>query len=456
MSQDFFASRALLPEGWRRDVRLSVDDAGMIAGVTPDAHAAGAERLHGPLLPGMPNLHSHAFQRAMAGLAEIGSGGTDSFWSWREQMYALVDRLTPEQVAVIARVLQVELLKGGYTQLSEFHYLHHDPQGQPYADPAAMSQAVLAAADASGIALTLLPVLYAHSDFGGRPPGHGQRRFIHEPEAYLRLLAQLAPHCAAHPTRALGMAFHSLRAVTPAEMAAVLAADPVGPRHIHVAEQQREVEACLAWSGKRPVQWLLDNVEVDERWCLIHATHLDNDEVRRLAASGAVVGLCPVTEANLGDGLFAAEAYAAAGGRWGIGSDSQVAVSAAEELRLLEYGQRLTTQRRTVLQDGARRGVGDWLYQSALAGGAQASGQPIGALAVGRRADWVVLDGNNPWLAGSDDAHLLGRWLFGASGAQVRDVMVAGRWQVENGHHRLDEQNHRELGQLLKALSSKA
>lgn len=453
MPKTYFATAALLPDGWRHDVRIRVDDRGFIDNVTADATADEAERLGGPVLPGMPNLHSHAFQRAMAGVAEIASDKADSFWSWRNHMYGLVDRLTPEDVGVIARALYVELLRGGYTQVGEFHYLHHDPQGHAYADPATMSHALLEAADASGIGMTLLPVLYAHSDFGGQPPSHGQRRFIHSPETYLELLAQLTPRCSENPRLCLGTALHSLRAVTLEEIETVLAANPAGPRHIHISEQVKEVEASIAWSGQRPVQWLLDNVELDSRWCLIHATHLDDAEVRGIAASGAVVGLCPTTEANLGDGVFPAARYAELDGRWGIGSDSHVSRNVVEELRWLEYGQRLMTQRRNVLHDVERRGVGDWLYRQAVTGGALASGQPIGELAVGKRADWLVLDGQDPDLAASDDASRLGRWLFGGARSQIRDVMVAGHWQIRDRRHALDDVNRRELGALLKTLA---
>lgn len=452
MSGTYFATAALLPDGWHHHVRIRVDDRGIIESVTSGATADDAECLKGPVIPGMPNLHSHAFQRAMAGLAEVGSAKPDSFWSWRDNMYALVDRLTPDQTAVIARALYVEMLKGGYTQVSEFHYLHHAPSGQPYTGSQAMSEALLEASASSGIGMTLLPVLYAHSDFGGKPATQGQRRFVHTVDGYLRLLDELKTRCQADSRHTLGMAVHSLRAVTPEEIAEVLAANPAGPRHIHVAEQQKEVQASLAWSGQRPVQWLLDNVDIDERWCLIHATHLDDSEVRGLADSRAVAGLCPTTEANLGDGLFRGEEYAAQQGRWGIGSDSQVSVNVVEELRLLEYGQRLKTQRRNVLQSAQQRGVGDWLYTQAVAGGAQASGQPIGALAPGKRADWIVLDGEDPYLASANDDSRMGRWLFAGTQAQIRDVMVAGVWQIEDGHHAMDEENRRALRDVLQAL----
>ncbi|TKJ09672.1 formimidoylglutamate deiminase [Halomonas sp. 15WGF] len=453
MSQRYFADQALLPTGWASQVLLEVDATGTLTDVSPNSTPGNAQRLAGPVLPGMPNLHSHAFQRAMAGLAEMGSSQPDSFWSWRERMYGLVDRLTPDQVGVIAQALYIEMLKGGYTQVSEFHYLHHDTSGQAYSDPAEMAWAITGAAERSGIALTLLPVLYAHSGFGGQPPNHGQRRFIHDVPEFLKLLERLAPHLTDHPTQALGMAFHSLRAVTLKEMQEVLATNPIGPRHIHVAEQQREVDESLVYSGKRPVRWLLDNVAVDERWCLIHATHLDDTEVRDLAACGAVAGLCPTTEANLGDGLFRAVEYAAQGGRLGIGSDSHVSLDVVEELRLLEYGQRLATQQRNCLHDSAIRPVADWLYRSALAGGAQASGQPIGALEVGKRADLVVLDGSDPYLATSKDDTRLGRWLFGGSKQQICDVMVAGRWVIQQRRHALDDANRAALTRLFTEIN---
>lgn len=452
MTHRYFADHALLPTGWASQVLFEVDATGMLISVLPNSSPGNAQRLAGPALPGMPNLHSHAFQRAMAGLAEIGSTQPDSFWSWRDRMYGLVDRLTPDQVGTIAQALYVEMLKGGYTQVSEFHYLHHDVSGKAHSDPAEMAWAISQAANRSGIALTLLPVLYAHSGFGGQPPNNGQRRFIHTVPDFLTLLETLKPSFADHPTQALGMAFHSLRAVTLEEIQAVLATNPVGPRHIHVAEQQREVEDSLAYSSKRPVRWLLDNVAVDERWCLIHATHLDDSEVRDLATSGAVAGLCPTTEANLGDGLFRAVEYAAQGGRLGIGSDSHVSLDVVEELRLLEYGQRLATQQRNCLHSSEIRPVGDWLYRQALAGGAQASGQPIGTLEAGKRADIVVLDGSDPYLATSTEETLLGRWLFGGSKQQIRDVMVAGRWVIQQRRHALDEDNNAALAKLFREI----
>ncbi len=384
----FFAERALLPSGWAENVRIEVGADGLLASLQPGGSADGAEKLAGPLLPGMPNLHSHAFQRAMAGRAEVAGNPNDSFWTWRDLMYRLVGKISPEQLHVIARQLYIEMLKAGYTSVAEFHYVHHDPQGSPYADPTELSRRISAAASQSGIGLTLLPVLYSHSGFGGQAPNDGQRRFINRTEQYLDLQARLKPLLAAQPAQQLGLCFRSLRAVTPEQIAAVLAAsDKHCPVHIHIAEQQKEVDDCLAWSGRRPLQWLYENVEVDPRWCLVHATHAEADEVGLMARSGAVAGLCLTTEANLGDGIFPAVNFLAQGGRMGIGSDSHVSLSVVEELRWLEYGQRLRDQRRNRLYGANQPMVGRTLYDAALSGGAQALGQPVGELAVGKRSD---------------------------------------------------------------------
>ncbi|WP_165672007.1 formimidoylglutamate deiminase [Metapseudomonas otitidis] len=447
----FHAERALLPSGWARNVRFEVGAAGLLEQVLPDAGSEGAERLHGPVLPGMPNLHSHAFQRAMAGLAEVAGNPNDSFWTWRELMYRLVGRLSPEQMEVIARQLYVEMLKAGYTAVAEFHYVHHDPAGRPYADPAELALCISRAARDSGIGLTLLPVLYSHAGFGGLPPNEGQRRFIHSTDSYLALQQRLREALPAD--QGLGLCFHSLRAVTPDQLTTVLAAeDRARPIHIHIAEQQKEVDDCLAWSGRRPLQWLYEHAPVDPRWCLVHATHAEADEVQAMARSGAVAGLCLTTEANLGDGIFPAVDFLARGGRLGIGSDSHVSVSVVEELRWLEYGQRLRDQRRNRLYRPEQPQVGRTLFDAALAGGAQALGQPVGALAVGSRADWIVLDGTDPYLATAEGDALLNRWLFAGGDRQVRDVMVGGRWVVRNGHHPAEEATAWAFAEVLRTV----
>ena len=438
----FLCSMALLPDGWARDVAIDVTDEGRIAAVSPGLASAEGERLAGPVVPALANLHSHAFQRAMAGLAERAGPGDDSFWTWRAQMYRTVGRMTPDDIEAIAAKLYVEMLKGGFSRVAEFHYLHHGPDGTRYDDPAETSHRILAAAARAGIGLTHLPVFYAHSNFGGAEPGEGQRPFLHDVDGFLALLQRLAPACC-EAGATLGLALHSLRAATPDEIKAILAAETTGgPIHIHVAEQEREVEDCLAWSGRRPVEWLLDEVDVTPRWCAIHATHMTPAETTRLATSGAVAGLCPATEANLGDGLFPATDYRAAGGRFGIGTDSHVATGVAEELRLLEYGQRLRDRRRNRLVAGPGSSVGRTMFEAALAGGAQACASAASGLRVGAPADLVVLDGAHPFIAaaaeiGDGDA-LLDRWLFAAADV-VRDVLVGGRFAVRERRHAADE-----------------
>ena len=449
----FHAPCALLPQGWADNVRLQVDALGNLESISSGASPEGAERLRGPLVPGMPNLHSHAFQRAMAGLAEVAGNPNDSFWTWRELMYRLVGQLSPEQVEVIARQLYIEMLKAGYTSVAEFHYVHHDPQGQAYADPAELALRISQAADDAGIGLCLLPVLYSHSGFGGQPATAGQRRFIHSSDSYLDLQQRLRPLLAQRAGQNLGLCFHSLRAVTPEQISTVLGAAAGGcPIHIHIAEQQKEVDDCLAWSGRRPLQWLFDNVPVDERWCLVHATHAQADEVAAMAASGAVAGLCLTTEANLGDGIFPAADYLARGGRLGIGSDSHVSVSLVEELRWLEYGQRLRDQKRNRLYRSDQPMVGRSLFDAALSGGAQALGQPVGALQVGQRADWLVLDGEDPYIATAKQDAILNRWLFAGGDRQIRDVMVAGKWVVRDGQHAAEEQSALAFARVLREL----
>ncbi|MNF39441.1 8-oxoguanine deaminase [compost metagenome] len=345
------------------------------------------------------------------------------------------------------------MLKAGYTSVAEFHYVHNDPAGNAYTDPAELSLRISQAASAAGIGLTLCPVLYSHSGFGGQAPNEGQRRFINSTESYLDLQARLAPQLAQQPAQQLGLCFHSLRAVTPEQIEHVLAAsDKACPVHIHIAEQQKEVDDCLTWSGRRPLQWLYENTEVDQRWCLVHATHANAEEVSLMARSGAVAGLCLTTEANLGDGIFPAVDFLAQGGRLGIGSDSHVSLSVVEELRWLEYGQRLRDQRRNRLYRSDQPMVGRTLYDAALSGGAQALGQPIGELAVGKRADWLVLDGNDPYLATASADAILNRWLFAGADRQVRDVLVNGRWVVRNGHHADEDDSARAFTQVLREL----
>jgi len=437
------AADALMPTGWAQDVLIEWDAAGVLTGVRPHSRwdqTSGVPRAAGPVLPGMPNLHSHAFQRAFAGLAEFRGSSADSFWSWRDRMYRVANAVTPDLLDAIATHLFIEMLEAGYTSVCEFHYLHNDVDGRPYADRATLATCIARAAARAGIGLTLLPVLYQQSGFGGIPPGDGQRRFITSTDALLDLLHTLRR--AIGPAARVGLALHSLRAVTPEAMrdalAGLAAIDPAAPVHIHVAEQEREVEECVAWSGQRPVAWLLNHAPVDGRWCLVHATHMTDDEARRAAVSGAVAGLCPTTEANLGDGVFAFTRWTDGGGQWGVGSDSHITVDAAEELRMLEYSQRLTTRRRNVGASAAQPHVAAALTLGAVAGGSAASGRAIGGLAAGQRADLVMLDGSHPLIAGVAAPDALDVHVFASHrGSAIHTVLVGGRPVVDRGRHPL-------------------
>lgn len=431
----FKAGHAWRGDGWQADAVLGVDASGRLqAALEP-----GGATLGRWVLPGMPNLHSHAFQRAMAGLAERKGRADDSFWSWRETMYAFAATIGPEELKAIAAQLYVEMLKAGYTSVCEFHYLHHQPDGTPYASPEAMSLALIEAAREAGIGLTLLPVLYISGGFDGRALSARQRRFGHAVDAWLRLLETLRRQQGDEVC--VGIALHSLRAVPEPALREVLAAEPAttGPIHIHIAEQVGEVQDCVATRGARPVEWLFAHAAVDARWCLVHATHLTATETSQLARSGAVAGLCPTTEANLGDGLFPLADYLDAGGALGIGSDSHISISPVEELRWLEYGQRLASRHRNIAARYEGDSVGETLWRAALHGGAQASGRPIGELRDGARADLVVLDEDSPLLAARDARSVLDSFLFAGNTPLVRDVMVGGRWQVRDFRHRDEE-----------------
>ncbi|MGN6270080.1 MAG: formimidoylglutamate deiminase [Sphingomonas sp.] len=431
MTQLWFET-ALLPDGWADRVRVSIDRE-RIAAVEPDAAPEGASQF-GAALPGLGNLHSHAFQRAMAGLGEVRGAGDDSFWTWREVMYRFAGAIQPEAMEAIAAMAFVEMLESGFTRVGEFHYLHHQPDGTPYVDLAEMGARLAAAALASGIGLTLLPVLYQNGGFGGAPTGEGQRRFVNPLDRYAALLEASRKAVAALPDGVVGVAPHSLRAVGPAALDAVVWLAGEGPIHIHVAEQQREVDDCLAWSGARPVEWLLDHAPVDARWCVVHATHMTAAETRSLAASGAVAGLCPLTEASLGDGIFDGRVWIEAGGRYGIGSDSNVLIDAAQELAMLEQSQRLALQRRNVMaaDEGS---TGRSLFEAALAGGAQALGVAPGRIEAGAPADFVALDTGHPSLAGRRGDALIDGWIFAGQRDLVSSVWRRGRQVVREGRH---------------------
>ena len=466
--------RILVGDGWQRDVEVRVDGVGRIAEVMAGGEESRGERVSGWAVPGVPNVHGHSFQRALAGLAE--GPGPDSFWGWREAMYSFLERLTPDDLEAITAHLYVELLKAGFTCVGEFHYLHRPPGGGAYDDPAEMSRRILAAARTSGLCLVHMPAVYESGGFGGQPLAGGQERFRMDLAGAVRLHEMLGSETRGRAI-SLGWALHSLRAVSPGsfrELAALVAGDAedgAPPVHVHVAEQRREVRECIADRGARPVEWLLDHAAVDERWCLIHATHTTEAELDGIARRGAVVGLCPTTEANLGDGLFPLRAFAARGGSFGIGTDSHVSRSPVEELRLLDYGQRLRSEGRTVLGGageggpdggpgddatravGALSGAGGTLLRHAWRGGSQALGVDCGSIEPGMRADLAVLHADHPALVGRSGHAVLDSWIFSGTDNPVRDVMVGGDWVVRDGRHPREEGVGRAYARAVKGLA---
>jgi formiminoglutamate deiminase len=422
-------AHALLPGGWARDVAVEWAEDGRITRVSA-GEAGGA--LIG--LPGLANLHSHAFQRGMAGLAEHAGEAEDSFWTWRAVMYRFLAHLGPEDVEAIATLAYAEMLEAGFTRVGEFHYLHHAPDGTPYADIGEMAQRIAAAAAATGIGLTLLPCFYAHGEAGGAPPQPAQRRFLSDRDGFARLWEASRRAIAPLDGATMGFAPHSLRAATVEEIHDLLPLAHGLPVHIHVSEQQREVEACRAILGATPIAALSRALPLSPRWCLIHATHATEEELARVAGAGAVVGLCPVTESNLGDGIFPAAAHRAAGGRFGIGTDSNVLVSAAAELRTLEYAQRLVHRRRNVL---APRGgsTARTLWQAACEGGAQALGAGTAGIAPGASADLVLLDPAHPAFCAREGDRVLDSLVFAARDGAIREVWARGRRVVADGVH---------------------
>jgi formimidoylglutamate deiminase len=429
-----FFDEALLTQGWAREVRIAVE-AGRIMSIASGSAAEPGDERHGIGLPGIANLHSHAFQRGMAGLAEIRGTFADSFWTWRELMYRFVGRMTADDIEAVAAQAYVEMLEAGFTRVGEFHYIHHDLTGEPYGNPGELAERIAAASQATGIGLTLLPVFYAHAGFGGRAPASGQRRFINDLDRFSQLMEASRRAVAGLEGALVGLAPHSLRAVTPDELDAVVALAGAGPIHIHIAEQTREVDECIAWSGQRPLQWLFDHAPVDRRWCLVHATHATPMEIRALADSGAVAGLCPVTEANLGDGTFSAPEFNRRNGVFGIGTDSNVLIGVSCELRQLEYAQRLALMARNVIASGDTTSTGRALFDGALRGGSQALGVTKGGLTEGGFADIVSLDAESAALAGRCGDAILDSWIFGANRSPVDCVWARGRKVVKDGRH---------------------
>jgi formimidoylglutamate deiminase len=433
-----YFEEALLKSGWATGVRIEMAG-GLIAEVETGTHASAADERHAIGLPGMPNLHSHAFQRGMAGLAEIRGPDQDTFWTWRETMYRLALALSPDDVQAVTALAYVEMLEAGFTRVGEFHYLHHDRDGRPFRDLAEMAGRIIAAAGETGIGLTLLPVFYAHGGFGGQPPAPSQRRFLSDPASFGQLIEASRRKALTHPGSVIGIAPHSLRAITPQELAAILPVAGDGPIHIHAAEQLREVEDCLAWSGRRPVEWLLEQAAADSRWCFVHTTHMTPEETQHMAAAGVVAGLCPVTEANLGDGIFNGPHFTSCGGRLGIGSDSNVMVGVADELRQLEYAQRLHVRQRNVMSRGQGASTGRTLYEAASQGGAAALGAPAAVLAPGAPADIISLDTAHPALLERHGDRVLDAWIFAARTSPVDCVWVGGRKWIEAGRHQARE-----------------
>ena len=449
------AARALTPEGWKSDVRVAIDD-GAIAAVQTDTPAQEGDERHAIVAPAAANLHSHAFQRAMAGLAEVRGKETDTFWTWRETMYRFALMMSPEDVEAVAAQAYVEMLEAGFAAVAEFHYLHNAPDGALYAQPAEMGGRILSAARRVGIGMTLLPVFYAHSTFGGAPPRPEQRRFVTDLTSFARLVGDSRRMIKETAGETIGIAPHSLRAVTPAELSELISlAGDDWPIHIHAAEQIKEVEDCVAWSGVRPVRWLLDNAGVDARWCMVHATHMDEGETRDLARSGAAAGLCPVTEANLGDGIFNAADYLREGGRYGIGTDSNVSIGAAQELRQLEYAQRLRERARNVcsVSEGS---CGRALLEASWRGGAQALRRNSGKLMAGAVADILTFRADHPTLAGKADDQVLDAWIFSVGNSLVDCVWSGGLKVVAGGRHVFKDEIAAQFAKTMRELSERA
>jgi formimidoylglutamate deiminase len=450
-----FAERILLADGWAKQQIVTIEH-GIIKAIE-SGEQAGAEKV-GTVIPGMVNCHSHAFQRAFAGFSEQGSEGQDSFWTWRNVMYKFLAQLTPENAQVIATQLYIEMVKMGYTRVAEFHYLHHDINGEPYAELATMANAIFAAANDTGIGLTLLPVLYRYSGFGQQAATEGQKRFINDAKQFNQLVTDCFRLSERYENTNVGIAPHSLRAVDLVSLtdavAHVRALDSKAPIHIHIAEQQKEVDDCVAHYGKRPVQWLLDNMQLDEQWCLIHATHINEQERQGIIAAQGIAGICPTTEANLGDGIFPTTEFLAEQGTFAIGSDSHISVNPVEELRWLEYAQRLIKQQRAILASEKQLSVGQNLWQSAALGGAQSTHSNTGELAVGKQADMLVLDDEKLALFAHDEQHLLDSVIFATQTCVVKDVMVNGHWVVKAGIHAKEQKAQLAFADMLAKLSA--
>ena len=438
MLKDFILKQAYLPNGWADNVHITLSESGEIQTVTPNSSDKDIP-VYGTAIPGIPNIHSHAFQRAMSGLVEYRGKSNDSFWTWRDVMYRFANRLAVEDIHNVTSMVYMEMLKCGYTSVCEFHYLHHQEDGSFYKNPNETSLVIKKAADKSGIGLTLLPTLYMTAGFDNQPIQNEQRRFYYHVDDYCNLIDSLVSEFSQDQRHHLGIAFHSLRAVPADAIHAVLENTRTMklaiPIHIHISEQQKEVEDCINWSGKRPVQWLLDEFDINNEWCLIHATHINQDEVRDLAQTGAIIGLCPTTEANLGDGVFPLQQFQDLGGQISIGSDSNVSLSPVEELRWLEYGQRLSTKGRNITSQNSTVHCGESLLQSIYKSASFPCGRKLGAISPGYRADLVFLDTESPQFARKEIKYLLDSFIFSGNENPVKDVMVGGEWVVRDFKH---------------------
>jgi formimidoylglutamate deiminase len=464
---DYYAENILLSDGWATDKTLTIEK-GFITAITSGKKAPPPKGevtiLLGAVIPGMINCHSHAFQRAFAGFSEQGSDGQNSFWTWRKTMYKFLTLLDHNDAQVIATQLYIEMVKKGYTRVAEFHYLHHDIDGSTYCKPdqdnalATMAQAIFEAAKQAGIGLTMLPVLYQYAGFGSKKPNKGQKRFINSSAQFNQLVSDCFTLSKQYQNTNVGIAPHSLRAADKKSIQIAVehirTLDESAPIHIHIAEQQQEVDDCLTYYKKPPVQWLLENFEVDKHWCLIHATHINEQEQQAIVNSQAVVGVCPSTEANLGDGIFPTAEFLALNGTLAIGSDSHISISPVEELRWLEYAQRLSKQQRTILSTNDQASVGQNLWKKAAAGGAQSTNSNTGSLAVGKQADLLVLDENQTRLFANNNDHLLDSMIFASQQNVVKDVMVNGDWIVQNNTHAQEQSSADDFAKLLAKLAA--
>ncbi len=458
MTTTIWAAAALLSNGWAESVAIDIDDSGNIASISSDQPYASGDRVE-ILIPAIPNVHSHAHQRAMSGLGEragvSGDAAKDSFWTWRKIMYHYLERIQPEHLFHISAQLYLEMLKAGYSCVGEFQYLHHDLDGAPYANRAEMSLQCMQAAQQVGLGFTALPVLYRYGGFGSADPIDGQKRFLNDAEGFIDIVTSLQQASATDANISVGIAPHSLRAINGELLREVVGAlDNLAAIHVHIAEQTKEVEDCLAWSQMRPVEWLFDQFDVDPSWCLIHATHMNAAETTTMAQSGCVAGLCPTTEANLGDGFFDALDYFNQDGCWAIGSDSHISINPVEELRWLEYGQRLLTRKRNVLVSPGAANTGRNLLDGALKGGARACGRNIGSISTGARADFIVLDDQHPRLYGRQQDDLLDSWIFSGNENLVRDVYIGGNKIIDHGRHTDEETIQRNYRTTLDQLAN--